>query len=78
MRNAKDGTETEQEAVPCAKRTDPESGSKIVIRGDQTTIVTYKDGSVYTKHKDGTEMFTTPKKDVTTVEHPGMTFISCN
>lgn len=54
LRHARDGTESEQEAVPCARRTDPESGCKIIIRGDSTTIVTYRDGSVYTKHRDGT------------------------
>ncbi|EAR91082.3 hypothetical protein TTHERM_00430030 (macronuclear) [Tetrahymena thermophila SB210] len=70
LRNTKDGTETEQDHVPCAKRIDPESGSKIIIRGDQTTIITYRDGSVYTKHKDGTQMLTSAKKDYIIIEHP--------
>lgn len=33
-RNTRDGTEAEYESIPCARRTDPESKCKIIIRGD--------------------------------------------
>lgn len=70
-RNTRDGTETELDAVPCARRTDPEQGSKIIIRSDQTLIIHYKDGSAYVKFRDGTQMYTSPKKDFIIVEHQG-------
>jgi DNA-binding cell septation regulator SpoVG len=62
--------ETELEAIPCARRTDPQLGAKIVIRADQTLVITYKDGSVYVRFRDGTEMLTSRDKDCTIVEHP--------
>jgi len=34
VRNSRDNSETEYESVPCARRTDPETGAKIIIRGD--------------------------------------------
>ena len=33
-RNIKTREDTETDPIPCAKRTDPETGSKIIIRGD--------------------------------------------
>jgi len=33
-------------------------------------IIVYKDGSVFTKHNDGTTLFTTSDKNTIFVEHP--------
>jgi len=33
-RNSREGSESELDAIPCARRTDPEQGSKIIIRSD--------------------------------------------
>ncbi|CAD8197924.1 unnamed protein product [Paramecium octaurelia] len=54
--------------IPCAIRTDPESGSKVYIRDDQTLIIYYKEGYQYTQHQDGTVMLI--KGDKIIVEHP--------
>ena len=41
-KNISSGIEHEAESIPCAKRTDPESKCKIIIRGDATYIIIYE------------------------------------
>lgn len=82
----KDQHEYEIDPIPCAKRTDPETGcaiyffyfylfmlfinlGQILIREDKVIIITYKDGSVYTQHKDGTKMFTSDNKNLIIIEN---------
>jgi hypothetical protein len=45
-------------AIPTATETDPESLSKTTFREDNVCSVHYTDGSVFTKHADGTQMYT--------------------
>ena len=59
-RRIKDGAVWALDPVPCAIRTDPETGSFIYIRDDQTMVIKYPDGSQYTQHKDGTKMLVSP------------------
>jgi len=47
-RRVKDGAEWALEPVPCAIKTDPESGALVYIRDDQTMVIKYIDGSQYT------------------------------
>lgn len=42
---------------------------QILIREDKVIIITYKDGSVYTQHKDGTKMFTSDSKNLIIIEN---------
>ncbi len=41
-----------------------------IVRDDDTTIISYSDGALKTRHKDGTTIFTSPKKDTIIIEHP--------
>ena len=66
----KDGIEQEQDPIACAKRTDPQTGSKIIVRGDQTVIIQYQDGRVLSQFQDGTEIFTSANGEYIIVEHP--------
>ncbi|EGR30654.1 hypothetical protein IMG5_126590 [Ichthyophthirius multifiliis] len=68
-RNIINNSEQQYESVPCAKRTDPNTGSQIIIREDQTLIIKYIDGSVYTKHFDGTQIYTAQDKNTIIIEH---------
>ena len=36
---------TKIDKIPCATKTDPESGAIVYIRDDQTMVIKYKDGS---------------------------------
>lgn len=44
-RQLRDGREWAMDPVPCAIKTDPESGALVYIRDDQTMVIKYKDGS---------------------------------
>ena len=44
-KRTKDGAEWALEPVPCAIKTDPETGSKVYIRDDQTMVIKYPDGT---------------------------------
>ncbi|KRX02221.1 hypothetical protein PPERSA_04843 [Pseudocohnilembus persalinus] len=61
--------EEQHDSINCAKRTDPQSGAKIIIREDETIFITYPEGNTYCKFQDGTEITTSPKQDLITVEH---------
>jgi hypothetical protein len=50
----KDGVLRDLKEVPTATETDPESLSKTTFREDNVCSVHYTDGSVFTKHADGT------------------------
>ena len=63
IRNSQDGLESEYEPVSCAKRTDPKTGSKIIIRSDHTLIIHYADGRILAKFEDGTQILTSADKD---------------
>lgn len=65
----KDGSEFELEAIPSAKKTDPETGCKILIREDKVMVINYPDGHTYTEHKDGTKFYTSPDGNHIWVEH---------
>mmetsp|Transcript_4562 Transcript_4562/g.3773 ORF Transcript_4562/g.3773 Transcript_4562/m.3773 type:complete len:226 (+) Transcript_4562:1303-1980(+) len=72
LRKAKrlrDGAEFELDRVESAKKTDPETGCKILIREDKVIVINYPDGSTYTEHRDGTKFLTSPDGNVITVEH---------
>ena len=43
-----------------------------MIREDKVIIITYKDGSTYTQHRDGTKMFTSGGKDIILVENESL------
>ena len=38
-------------------------------REDKVEVVYYPDGAIYTQHKDGTKIWTSPNKDEIIVEH---------
>ena len=46
------------ESIPCAIETDPETYARTMIREDDVVVVHYPDGSMFTQHADGTQMFT--------------------
>lgn len=39
-----------------------------MIREDKVIVITYKDGSLYTQHKDGTKMYTSSDGQIVLVE----------
>ena len=57
-RKFKDGVYTDLDEIPCAFETDALTGARMMIREDQIVSVTYKDGSVYCQHRDGTKFHT--------------------
>lgn len=72
LRKAKrirDGVQWALDPIPCATKTDPETGSQVYIRDDQTMVIRYKDGSQYTQHRDGTKMMVSAQQDSMIVEH---------
>lgn len=58
QRRFKDGVYTDLPAIPCAVETDSVTGAKMLIREDEIISVTYKDGSQYCQHRDGTKFHT--------------------
>jgi len=58
QRALKDGVFRDLKKIPCAKETDSETGARMMIREDQVITVTYKDGSLFCQHQDGTKMHT--------------------
>ncbi|EGR34511.1 hypothetical protein IMG5_009200 [Ichthyophthirius multifiliis] len=70
VKNNKDNTEIPFQKLNIQEKIDPELCCKIIIREDQTLIITYKDGTKYVKHQDGTEIITSPKGEQIIVEHP--------
>jgi len=58
QRKFKDGVFTDIGQIPCAVETDSVSGARMMIREDEIVSVTYKDGSRYCQHRDGTKFHT--------------------
>jgi hypothetical protein len=45
------------DSIPCAFESDPDTHAKTMIREDDVVCVHYPDGSSFTQHADGTQMF---------------------
>ena len=58
QRALKDGVFRDLKPIPCAKETDSITGARMMIREDDVLAVTYKDGSLFCQHRDGTKMHT--------------------
>ena len=58
----------EIESIPCATKTDPDSGARVMIREDSTVSITYADGKLFTQHCDGTKILTSADGLVIVVE----------
>ena len=52
----KDNVHQDLPPIPCATETDAVTNAQMMIREDNVCSVTYKDGSVYVQHADGTQM----------------------
>ena len=72
-RKVRDDSEIEYDPIPCARKTDPETGCKILIREDKVMVITYPDGSRYTVHRDGTRFLTHADGNTYIVEHDSKT-----
>ena len=72
-RKTKDDYEFVLDPIPCAHRTDPESLAKIMMRDDNVMTIRYVDGTLLTKHKEGTRIRTvaTDLGEIITVEAEG-------
>lgn len=58
VRCSKEGVSRNMDSIPCATETDAVTGARMTIREDNVVLVTYKDGSVFCQHEDGTKIFT--------------------
>jgi len=58
VRACKDGVSRNLDSIPTATETDAVTGARMTIREDNVVTVTYKDGSFYCQHEDGTKIFT--------------------
>lgn len=67
----KDDSYRDLEPVPCATETDAVSLAKMMIREDNVTTVTYKDGSVFCQHEDGTQIHTSADGSEIRIEKQG-------
>ncbi len=67
-----DGAKTTWDPCPYAPLVDPESGSKVIVRSDNVIIVIFADESRYTKHADGTEIWTNKERTEFIIEHESM------
>lgn len=57
MRQAKkDGQAWDISPIPCAIEKDAVTEARMMIREDNVVTITYKDGSTYCQHEDGTQM----------------------
>lgn len=54
VRSFKDGIYSDLQSIPAAAETDAVTGARMLIREDDVVSVTYLDGSIYCRHKDGT------------------------
>jgi hypothetical protein len=68
QRRFKDGKFTDLQSIPCAVETDAVTGAKMMIREDEIVSVTYKDGSMYCQHRDGTKFHTSADQTEIRVE----------
>jgi len=53
-RSFQDNVNKDLEPIPCATETDAVTNAKMMIREDNVCTVTYKDGSLFVQHADGT------------------------
>ena len=53
-RSFKDNVNRDLEPIPCATETDAVTNAQMMIREDDVCSVTYKDGSLFVQHADGT------------------------
>lgn len=57
-RRGRKNQEFDMDPISCVSKVDPETLAKVTIRQDNVIMIKYKDGSLYTKHKDETTMLT--------------------
>ena len=67
----KDNVYRDLPPIPSATETDAVTNAKMMIREDDVCSVTYKDGSVFMQHADGTQMHTSADGHEIRIEKPG-------
>lgn len=72
VRSFKDGIYSDLQSIPAAAETDAVTGARMLIREDDVVSVTYLDGSIYCRHKDGTQMHTSADGTEIRIEKIGM------
>ena len=70
-RSYKDDVNRDLAPIPCACETDAVTNAKMMIREDNVCSVTYKDGSLFVQHSDGTQMHTSADGREVRIEKPG-------
>lgn len=70
-RSFKDGVYTDINKIPCAVETDAVTKAKMMIREDEIVSVTYKDGSRYCQHRDGTKFHISADQSEIRIEKQG-------
>ncbi len=70
-RRCRKDREVELEPVNCAAKTDPESLARVTLRQDGVMQVKYRDGRLFTRHKDETTMLLSGDGRTTVVEKVG-------
>lgn len=70
-RSFKDNVNRDMDPIPCATETDAVTNAKMMIREDDVCSVTYKDGSLFVQHADGTQMHTSADGSEIRIEKPG-------
>ncbi|EGR33457.1 hypothetical protein IMG5_051980 [Ichthyophthirius multifiliis] len=67
IRNIYENTENELDQINVQYKFDIQTEQKIYFRDDQTLVIQEKDGSIFTQHSDGTQIYT--KKDIIIIQH---------
>ena len=70
-RSFKDNINKDLAPIPCATETDAVTNAQMMIREDNVCTVTYKDGSLFVQHADGTQMHTSADGHEIRIEKPG-------